>query len=395
MDINYQISQLASFASESFISKKTELAAADSNARAQFMTSALIPDEEHELSQTKNHAFNYLREGLKRTLSVYKNIAPYLIERYWAILNRIKNDESAPLQSNFDRQEILVPRSLAKRLIKSFLDTTSSSASGTVITGITHIDVSNSNTASENASTNKWSTPWYLVAEELNRNNTLHSSYKVKASTLWSALDTMFNFRKDNKGYGRDFGKISGVEYSYDHKGKIISSGYASGKYAKRAASDVTDYFLKSRDSMTALIYRSKMTNFASLYSDLLLKIHRLSNPLYALWFDIGKIRKMNSRGIEKNGAEYSIPYYHFDHAGTHDSNDHLQSLDMGGFELSSSDLDIANYLLKSAEVHPELFVKLTAKGYSNNFTILWVYLGIALGLVPISFIVLRFQDFK
>ena len=392
MDINYQISQLASFASESFVSKRTELAAADSNARAQFMTSALIPDETHELSQTKNHAFNYLKDGLKRTLSVYKNIAPYLIERYWAILNRIKDDESSALQTNFNKQEILVPRSLAKRLINSFLITTSSSVSGTTITGITHVDVSRSSTTKENASANKWSTPWYAVAEELNANNTIHSSYKVKASTLWPALDTMFNFEK----YGREFGKTSGDEYSFDEKGKIITSGYATGKYAKRAASDVTDYFLKSRESMTALIYRSKMTNFASLYSDLLLKVHRLINPLYALWFDIGKIRKMNSRGIEKNGAEYSKTYYHFDGKhSTHDSADNLQSLDMNGFQMSSSDLDVANYLLKAAEVHPELFVKLTAKGYSNNFTILWVYLGIALGLVPISFIVLRFQDFK
>ena len=67
----------------------------------------------------------------------------------------------------------------------------------------------------------------------------------------------------------------------------------------------------------------------------------------------------------------------------------------LNNVNLLPNDLEILQRAVSLAYDRPDLLVKLSAQKYIKKLNLFWIYLGLALFLVPLSYLIVRKQDFR
>ena len=387
-DLQYQISTMGSFASEHVAPNNARLMASSSLSSFDSAGIEQTADHNHFLSKegakkdTNNHtkAFNYFLEGLKRTLKHYDAASQGIISKYWqaadASFNNTKVD--ATIMQKIKDTEFIINNKATLDLLKTeFIEVKKAYDQDVATeTGVADNQRTWANTwaivnapyekaeyiqgISKASNAEPWWLPWIKVYDDILKST---SGYKAKLGHIWEAMSSVFNMEK----YHRKMSTVSGIRDS-----SVV--GHTAARAAFRAAISFDPkpflrelYKLHRNDSF--------MTDFDTWHHH----IHKLVLPLDKVLFNKQHIDTVMEQ-------TYNTKYKD----GTYDAKQLFPDRYFTDHEWSC-----VERLLALADDHPELFKKMSTKGYADKNTILWVYLAIALGLLPFVFITIRFQDFR
>lgn len=387
-DLQYQISTMGSFASEHVAPDTSRLMASSSLSSFDSASIDQTADHNHFLTKegfkkdSNNHtkAFNYFLSGLKKSLSHYDLAAQEIISKYWEASDAsFKNPKvnSTIHQDIKDTEFIINNKSTLELLKKEFAEVKKSHDQdvaaepgvadnqrtwahswATVNTPYEKDEYLKNITKADNAE--PWWLPWLKVYDDIIAST---SGYKAKLEHIWEGMASVFNMEK----YHRKMATVAGVR-------DTSHVGHTAARAAFRAAISFDPkpflrklYTLRRTDDF--------MTNFDTWYS----RMHKLILPLDKILFNNSQIDTVMEQ-------IYNTKYKD----GAYDAKQLFPERNFADHEWSC-----VERLLTLADDHPELFKKMSTKGYADKNTILWVYLAIALGLLPFVFITIRFQDFR
>lgn len=386
-DFQYQIARIGAFASEEAIPNSSELLAASSLESSELSRTDLVPDHDHPLSKnlsTKDNghtlAFEFIKNGIKDVLTTYDKIAAEGVTNYWKTMDQALHLNDAAYQWNIDHPNFATNPVLKVRPDGGVISQLTSelgwmanksedevwAALDASYSGLSpeHIqynaDKANFTAGNTTEAPVPWFKPWRaFYAEMIANDNT------VSLKTAWEAFETIFNMKK----YGRTLSSVTG-EYDEANKGKGLFIARATSHYAVS---------FESQSLIKELYAKTRSDEFVYNYKDWFDEIQTLVSPVSKVLF--------NSKSITKGvGSVYSnIDQVKKEHD--------LKALFNRNF--LDNEAHYINFLLTAADEHPEIFVKLSTKGYADKHTILWVYLGIAFGLLPFVYLIIRFKDYR
>lgn len=403
-DINFQIQKLASFASDEVVSDLAKSMSADGKAtgRPGYSDISSTEDKSSPFASNSGHEdFEYIIKYLKGHVKKIYNTMGELAKTTWEIA--YKSFSPAIMMHANDRYDLSLGFNETLKIFSlndySVLNTkaglediwnkdhTYGKAHNALFTPLGYKVYNKVNGVSQEATlptdlSNEWWVAWYKAAasahEDYVANSNGDTSYIGNPTYLsvWEAINSMFARNKglyasDTANYnGRSLSEIVGRDpQGYDYKAQYW-----------------TRDFLETYSHL--LMKRVGLGNYSGQMQSMAVVINRSLTPLCTIvigWKNLEEAIK----GQDMPDLPSKYTKKKLELMISNPENDEYIAIN------HKYDYNALRNLLKVAYNHPEKIGQINTKGYVSNYTLLWIYLSLALFMVPLSYVIIRRQDFK
>ena len=413
-DIDFQLHKLSEYASNVVVPEdiRTSLATGSGemgNFGIEGISNKLIPDNPLSKNSTgfnsPNADFNYIKNAALTELpKVFKVLTEWAHYQWWALEQAVVSKNLVPeLISNklftsrllqqvihafpVDKDADLTDRTILQQIFDA--DQQYAKDNSLPLTPLGY-EVGTSTTPvtmpADDVLAHEWWINWYKLSQEVAKNHEIsHPStvpgahpehwYSAKYKTLFDAMRSVYSSSYNLlPGEKRTIYTINGRERQLNDINGITESMGAQRAY-------IVATTLLSHDIPKALLSEGH-TNEANIINIIGNSLSETSRPLGIMFFEW-----VNLKGVMD---QYAIKPYPRELTREMLNTNHTNLA-----AWANTDLDVMSNILGIAYARPDLLLKIESRDYVHKETILYVYLAIALVLVPISYLIVRRQDFR